>query len=94
MIVAIDPEGPTRCTEYLNFYFIDEDATDPNLCDERQRTADAWCEIMNQDIEVLADLQAAAHSPTASRAAGMSPVWEQGTAAFRSRVARSLIIQE
>ena len=75
MIVAIDPEGPTRCTEYLNFYFIDEDATDPNLCDERQRTADAWCEIMNQDIEVLADLQAAAHSPTASRAADMSPVW-------------------
>ena len=94
MIVAIDPEGPTRCTEYLNFYFIDEDATDPNLCDERQRTADAWCEIMNQDIEVLADLQAAAHSPTASRAADMSPVWEQGTAAFRSRVAKALIIQE
>ena len=49
---------------------------------------------MNQDIEVLEDLQAAAHSPTASRAVDMSPVWEQGTAAFRSRVARALLDQE
>ena len=94
MMVAIEPDGPACCTEHLNFYFIDEDATDPKLADERQRTAEAWCEIMNQDIEVLEDLQAAAHSPTASRASDMSPVWEQGTAAFRSRVARSLLDQE
>ena len=94
MLVAIEPDGPARCTEYLNFYFIDEDATDPKLADERRRTAEAWCEIMNQDIEVLEDLQAAAHSPTASRAADMSPVWEQGTVAFRSRVARALLDQE
>jgi hypothetical protein len=93
MLVAIEPDGPVRCTEHLNFYFIDQDATDPKLVDERQRTAEAWCEIMNQDIEVLADLQAAAHSPTASRTADMSPVWEQGTAAFRSRVARALFDQ-
>ena len=94
MLVAIEPDGPARCTEHLNFYFIDEDATDPKLDDERRRTAEAWCEIMNQDIEVLEDLQAAAHSPTASRAADMSPVWEQGTAAFRLRVARALLDQE
>ena len=93
MLVAIEPDGPARCTEHLNFYFIDQDATDPKLVDERQRTAEAWCEIMNQDIEVLADLQAAAHSPTAFRTADMSPVWEQGTAAFRSRVARALFDQ-
>ena len=69
-------------------------AADPKLDDERRRTAEAWCEIMNQDIEVLEDLQAAAHSPTASRAVDMSPGWEQGTAAFRSRVARALLDQE
>jgi choline monooxygenase len=91
MLVTIEPDGPDRCVEHLNFYFLGEDATNPTLESERQKTAEAWCEIMGQDIAILGDLQATAHSPATARAADMSPAWEQGTAAFRARVASALL---
>jgi len=90
MLVAIQPDGPGRCVEHLNFYFLGDDATDPALESERHKTAEAWCEIMGQDIAILEDLQATAHSPVVSRSADLSPLWEQATAAFRARVASAL----
>ena len=90
MLVTIEPDGPSRCIEHLNFYFLGEDATCSTLAPERHRTAEAWCTIMGQDLMVLRDLQAGAHSPITPQAAGMSPVWEQATGAFRERVQRDL----
>ena len=83
-------DGPGRCVEYLNFYFLDDDAEAPELEGQRVQTADAWQTIMGQDMKVLEDLQVACHSPIADQVAGMSPVWEVGTGAFRTAVANKL----
>ena len=91
MLVAVVPSGPATCIEHLEFSFLDDDAVDPALAQERERVAEAWCEIMAQDLLVLRDLQAAAHSPAARRVATMSPAWEQATFRFREHVAGGLL---
>jgi len=88
MLVTIEPRAANRTREHLNFYYLDDRATEPALEPFRRQTADAWTEIMGQDFEVLCDLQIASRSPVADRVAGMSPVWEAATAAFRRRVAQ------
>ena len=92
MLVTIEACGPAHTVEHLNFYFVAESACAADLAPARAETGDAWELIMGQDMEVLADLQAASHSPVADRVAGMSPVWEVGTARFRASVARAMAL--
>jgi choline monooxygenase len=86
MFFRVDPVGPECTRETLAFYYLGEDATRPELAEQRQAAFDAWDRINRQDFPTLDDLQAAAHSPAARNLPAPSPLWEIPSARFRDRI--------
>ncbi len=90
MFFRVEPLGPRAARETLAFYFLGEDATDPELSAGRQASLNAWDRINRQDFTVLDELQAASASPAARGLPPASPIWEGATMAFRKRVLEHL----
>ncbi|MEM7120633.1 MAG: aromatic ring-hydroxylating dioxygenase subunit alpha [Pseudomonadota bacterium] len=90
MFFRVEPVSPTRTRELLSFYYLGDDADDPDLEEGRRMTHQAWDTINRQDFDVLADLQATMHSPAARGLPPPAPGWEISQARFRRRVAEEL----
>ncbi|MDG2479951.1 MAG: SRPBCC family protein, partial [Alphaproteobacteria bacterium] len=88
LFFRVEPVSPGLTRESLALYFLGDDATSPELEDDRQTALQAWDAINRQDFPTLADLQAASHSPAARGLPAPSPLWELPSAAFRDRVDR------
>ena len=90
LVFHLEPLAPDRTRERLVFFYLGEDATDPALAERREEAAEAWRIINEQDMAILAELQAGIASPAAARPQPDSPFFDRPLAAFRQAVARAM----
>lgn len=90
LVFHFDPLAPDRTGERLVFFYLGEDATDPALAARRAEAIEAWRIINEQDMAILAELQAGIASPAAARPQPDSPFFDRPLAAFRRAVTRAM----
>ncbi|MDA0704947.1 MAG: aromatic ring-hydroxylating dioxygenase subunit alpha [Proteobacteria bacterium] len=90
LVFHLEPLAPNRTRERLVFFYLGEDATDPALADRRAEAAEAWRIINEQDMTILAELQAGIASPAAARPQPDPPFFDRPLSAFRQAVAKAL----
>jgi choline monooxygenase len=56
-IILVEPDGPRRCTERVEVFFVGEAATDPTLAGARETLVDRFRAFNAEDIGVIEGLQ-------------------------------------
>ncbi|MCX4094653.1 aromatic ring-hydroxylating oxygenase subunit alpha [Nocardia sp. alder85J] len=87
-VIGFQPVSPTRTVEHMAV-FVDRAAAGPEFADARNQLCDSLFHINEQDLPILAKLQAGRRSP-GSDATALAPQWDQVTALFQHLVAQRL----
>ena len=83
-VIGIQPTGTDTTVEHLAA-FVDVDAQGPEFACERQQLSDVLFNINEQDLSILARLQAGRHSPASDHSV-FAPHWDGIPARFHHRI--------
>ena len=90
LVFHLEPLASDRTRERFVFFYLGEAATDRALAERRAEATEAWRIINEQDMAILAELQAGIASPAAARPQPDSPFFDRPLSAFRRTVAQAL----
>jgi choline monooxygenase len=87
-VIGVEPTGPEKTVEHLAV-FVDRDAEGPEFARERRQLCEVLFKINEQDLPILARLQAGRHSPASDHNV-FAPHWDGIGGRFHERISELL----
>ncbi|MDE0416108.1 MAG: aromatic ring-hydroxylating dioxygenase subunit alpha [bacterium] len=88
--VRVLPDGPGRCREIFDVYYVGTDAAGPGRADLRATVRETWREVFQEDVDAVQGMQEGRASPGFSGGV-FTPVLEGPSHCFHRWVARSML---
>ncbi len=89
-VVRVLPDGPGRCREVLDIYYVGDEPVSPSNGELRQTVRDTWREVFLEDVDAVQGMQAGRSSPGFSGGV-FTPVLEGPSRCFHRWVANAMI---